>query len=400
MVERTPTGWRGCYRDPDGRKRPRTFPNKTTARTWTTEHAALVSSRRWRDPNAGKATVGEYERQWSAHRVVEATTAANDRSRLDRHVLPEWCDKPVGLLRPSQVQGWVKRLTGTGMAPATVAACHGLLRGLLEAARRDGLIEANPAAGVNLPTVPEGLEVFLTRADVDAVADRMDDFNRAVLYTLALTGMRWGEVAGLSAHRLHLLASRIDVVDVLTEVGGDRQVKNYPKGKRRRSIPVPADLRAVLAEHLAAHPATGAELLFRPRPVGALCRHTWGRDIWHPAREAAGVRRARVHDLRHSYASCLVQDGVDLYRVMRLLGHQSVTTTQRYTHLVPDSHDRVLEALDGTTIRGKQGANLATMPPHEHPCGQGRSAGFTLRSAMFGHLPACAPMRATGLSRR
>ncbi len=113
----------------------------------------------------------------------------------------------------------------------------------------------------------------------------------------------------------------------------------------------------MLAQHLLEH-ATGAELLFRPRPVGMLSRHTWGRSVWHPAREAAGVRHARVHDLRHSFASWLVQDGVDLYPVMRLLGHQSVNTTVRYSHLAPDDHGRVLAALDGTPIRGQTGGKL------------------------------------------
>ena len=62
FVERTATGWRGCYRDPDGRKRRRTFPNKTMARKWATEQEATVSTQHWRDPNAGKTTVGEYEK--------------------------------------------------------------------------------------------------------------------------------------------------------------------------------------------------------------------------------------------------------------------------------------------------------------------------------------------------
>jgi site-specific recombinase XerD len=66
--------------------------------------------------------------------------------------------------------------------------------------------------------------------------------------------------------------------------------------------------------------------------------------VWYPAVEAAGIRRFAPRIMRHTAASWLVMDGVPLYDVQALLGHESFATTQRYAHLAPDAHSRVVES--------------------------------------------------------
>lgn len=351
-IQRRPSGrWYAQYRDRAGKRHGRTFERKLDAQRWAAEQERLVARIGGYDPRAARQLVADYEAHWWANRVVEATTAATDRGRLDNHVLPEFGQLPLDVVTTSAVQGWVRKLSKDGLAPATVRSCHRLLASMLGAAVRDGLLHTNPATGVILPAVGDGREVYLAREEVDAVAEQMhSDFDRAVLYTLAYTGMRWGEVAGLHAGRLDLLRRRVEVVEVLSEVGGARTVKPYPKGKRRRTVPIPALLVDVLAAHLAAYPASREELVFRPKATGALSRHTWGRWKFKTAvRAALGRDDVLVHDLRHSYASWLAQAGVPLYEVQMILGHRSITTTQRYAHLVPDVFDRALGALDGSS---------------------------------------------------
>jgi integrase len=190
--------------------------------------------------------------------------------------------------------------------------------------------------------------VYLTREEIDQVGDEIDNpLHWTAFYTLYLTGMRWGEVAGLHADRLHPLRKRLDVVDVLVEVGGRREIKPYPKSKARRTLPLTDELCELLAEHLARYPARGRQLVFQPQPVGMLSRHTWGRDVFRPAvARALGRTDVRVHDLRHSYASALVQAGRPLQEVQLLLGHASITTTQRYAHLGPDRFEDAVAVLE------------------------------------------------------
>jgi len=134
-------------------------------------------------------------------------------------------------------------------------------------------------------------------------------------------------------------------VEVLQELKGAKFViKSYPKSKARRTIPLSADLVDVLARHLRDYLAGRDDLVFP-----GLSRFTWARAHLHPAMDRAGIPRARVHDLRHSFASMLVQGGVSLYEVQRVLGHSSIETTQRYAHLAPDEYNNVLAALESPT---------------------------------------------------
>lgn len=341
-IKRLPSGsWRAQYRDRTGQRHGRAFPSKREAEAWAADQERDVRRGRHYAPRAGRLTVGEYEPAWWAARVTEATTRATDRGRLDRHVLPKWHDVAVEAITPTAVQGWVRQMQASGLAAATVRACHQLLATMLDAARRDGLLPDNPARGVTLPTVAPGSETYLSRDEADQVIAHMDDDEQAVTLTLLYTGLRWGEVAGLHVRRLDLLRRRIDVVETLVEVSGQRIVKPYPKGKRRRTVPVPMLLVDALAAYLVRHPRGRDELLFP-----GLSRHTWARGHLAPALRKAGVPHVRVHDLRHTYASWLVQDGVPIAEVSRLLGHASITTTMRYAHFAPDQFDGVLSVLD------------------------------------------------------
>jgi integrase len=158
------------------------------------------------DPKLARQKLGTYAGVWWGLRVVEATTAATDRGRLDNHVLPAWEDMPLNAITNSAVKAWAKRLTRDGLGAWSVRSCHALLSSILEAAVRDGLIPANPARNVGLPAKPLHREVFLTREEVDQVAAAMSrrpgavDFDTAVLMSLVLTGLRWGRGPALSRH--------------------------------------------------------------------------------------------------------------------------------------------------------------------------------------------------------
>lgn len=386
MARKTETGrWRGEYRDgtPQHRRHSKVFDRERDAKDWENSQKLRVRRGRLRDPKAARQTLRDFveapETGWWATRVAEESTLATDRSRIDKHVLARFGDWPIEDISYSAVQGWVKALQKGGLSGATVHSCHQLLASMLESARRDGLIPDNPARGVALPTPNPGTEVYLTQAEVDEIAADIElpdrcwrhiglavapscracplvraakrrsdpDFDRAVLYTLAYTGARWGEIAGLHTGQLNLLRGEVKIHKVLTEVGGRRIVREYPKGKKRRTVPLTDELVEILARHLHDHPAGRDELVFRPaNRVGVLSRHTWPRDRFKPAvRRALDRDDVREHDLRHSYASWLLQGGLDIAEVSVLLGHSSIVVTQRYSHLKVGAYDRPLEVL-------------------------------------------------------
>jgi len=366
--------WRCEYRDAAGARHGRRFPTKREAEAWGAEREAEVRGGRHVDPRSARQPFGPYAQRWFAARVVEATTQATDRGRMDRHVLPAWQGHPINGITHSGVQAWVKRLTLT-LGPWSVRSCFNLLSACLDAALADKLILDNPCRGTRLPTTPGGREVYLTRDEVDAVVAAMDrrpdaaGFDQLVVRTLVNTGLRWGEFAGLELRQLDMLRRQLTVTGTLIEVDGVYSRKPYPKGKRQRTVPLPLWLVEDLARHLERHRPRRdelGELVFRPDvlPAGkgrALSRSSWPRSAFAPAvaavfgctREGQGFthetcrcRRVRVHDLRHTYASWLVQAGVGLDVVQALLGHQSIVTTMRYAHLAPDAFARPIEVLE------------------------------------------------------
>jgi integrase len=85
-------------------------------------------------------------------------------------------------------------------------------------------------------------------------------------------------------------------------------------------------------------------LVFTAPEGGPVADAHFRNRVWYPAVAAAGIRRFPPRIMRHTAASWLVQDGVPLYDVQALLGHEDYATTQRYAHLAPDAHGKVLES--------------------------------------------------------
>jgi integrase len=373
--------WRATYRDDKGARHSRCFATKAEADAWARRQQVEVDDGTHIDPYQAKQKFGPYGKAWLASRVVSETTRATDSSRFKR-VLEEWGAVPLNMIAHSQVQAWVHRLESQGLAPATVRSTLQLLNSCLDSACRDRLIHANPCGGIRRPTPPPPRAEFLTPDEVDQAAAAMrrrrppaGEFDTLVLETLVYTGLRWGELAGLEVRQLNMLRRVIDVDSTLIEVDGKFSRKPYPKGEVRRHVPIPRHIADRLAAHLAAHPATRddlGELVFRPwvlpRGLGkgrALSRHHWSRTVFQPAMaEVFGCRPGRtratwthedchcrgitVHTLRHTYASWLTAAGHSTAAVQKLLGHKSIVTTQRYTHLAEDT---VLRDAVGTLDR-------------------------------------------------
>lgn len=372
MPERLPSGsYRAAVTGRDGRVHRRTFPTWKLAKDWADDERAKIRAGKFCDPAEGQRPFAEYAARWLQSRTVETTTAHAEKSKLQLHVTPYWGTTPIAAIRPSQVDTWIawlgrKHEDRPALAPGSIHTCHWLFSAILEMARRDDVIPDNPARGTTLPKLPPAPEVYLTRAEVAATAAAAaTDFDGDVILALAYSGMRWGELAGLPAKHVDLDTGRVNVRQTLIEVSGEpRRIKPYPKGRRRRVVPVNDTLGAVLERRLAGR--DNDDLVFqRPRTLvrfanggtkeltrtrvgeGPLRRATWGPRVWHAATLAAlGRDDVRVHDLRHTHASWLVQAGVPLYEVQRVLGHASITTTQRYAHLA-DDYSRVLHAIDG-----------------------------------------------------
>ncbi|WJJ10414.1 tyrosine-type recombinase/integrase [Prescottella equi] len=319
------------------------------------------------DAQLARMTWGQWKDHWLAHRRVAASTKYKDERRIDKHVEPKWGKVKLRSITRHGVQGWLRELEDGGLSPASVVRCYHLLSSSMKAAEAARAIAYNPCKGVRLPKSGPAPERYLSDAELDAITDELDHENDKLAVRLLVgTGLRLGEAIGLHWESVDLARRVVTVRWSWDPVG--HQMK-APKSYQKRAVPISKELAIALRTELDAHgpgspapveyvgkkPRTGVVL--RPLRVlggveGKPMDPASFRIRWEDAIEAAvvddvAIPAARIHDLRHTFASRLVRAGVPLYAVKELLGHQSIVTTERYAHLADSQWSMVRGVLDG-----------------------------------------------------
>ena len=234
-------------------------------------------------------------------------------------------------LRTSTLQdlrGWLSwaRLGGdarkkNALSPATMARKIAAIRSFYKWTQREGMLDQNPAARLQRPRVPKKTPRFLDVSEASVVVEKPTqggwflDRNRALLELMYGSGIRVSEAVQLDVHN-------IDVSERLVRVMG--------KGKKERIVPFGPPAAEALNAWLRQIPAEGP--LFLNRYSNRLS----ARSAWKIVRDAGatnGITGLHPHALRHSCATHLLGSGADLRAIQEQLGHASLSTTQRYTHV-------------------------------------------------------------------
>lgn len=237
------------------------------------------------------------------------------------------------------VRGFVARLHRSGLDKASIARKLSTVRSFLAHAVREGRIASSPAAGVRAPRQARRLPKNLTVDEVFALLDgiKTDDVaavrDRAVLEFLYATGLRVSELTSL------------DLDDV--DLAGDT-VRVLGKGNKERMVPFGSKANRALRVWLeTARRLRGthgdAEAVFLNLRGRRLTDRSVRRILDRRLREAAIQARVSPHALRHSFATHLLGAGADLRAIQELLGHSSLSTTQRYTHVSMDALMKVYD---------------------------------------------------------
>jgi integrase len=379
--EKTPSGrYRGVYRDVNGKKRyvKGTFPRAKAAKDTATVAEADARSLGWRDPKAAKGRYADWVFEWWGTRTVEPSTLRNDLIKMNLHVLPRWGNEPLIGIARGDIKTWTGVLAETPngreddygepetLSPSTVLKIVYLLSASLQAAVDEGILTYNPATRLKLPPPAVAVERFLTHNEYQAIRSELPtEHDHLIADSLVETGLRFGEFAGAHMARVNQVQGVLRVVETWDSVAA--RVKGYPKGRRVRDVPVSSELierwqTEPRGDRCGRSHATGAcvsGLILSASGGAPLDAHNWGQRVWNPAVERAGIGRCRVHDLRHTYASWLLQAGHSLAEVGMLLGHLNTSTTQRYAWLESVDRRSVIAAMKPPT-EGK-GSKIAVI---------------------------------------
>lgn len=261
-----------------------------------------------------------WEEHFLPHAKLHKRSWACDESLYNLHLKKEFGHLKLNQITRGQVQDLHTRLRQSGLAPATCDHYSKHMRHVLNLAVSWDIIEKNPVTGITLFKADNQINNTLNDEELGRLVPLLREHpNRptanAALFLLS-TGARLNEA----------LKAKWEHIDI------DNKVWIIPssnsKSKRVRSVPLNSSAIGVLNE---LGTKGKHEFLFvNPRTNKPLTTIQKG---WRSIRAEAGLPHLRLHDLRHSFSSLLVNSGQTLYSVQRILGHKNPNTTLRYAHL-------------------------------------------------------------------
>ena len=244
----------------------------------------------------------------------------------------------LSLVSLRSVRSFLGHLSSQGLEPSTLARKLATLRSFFNFLGREGKMQDNPARTLPAPTLPKKLPAVLTVDETFRLLDgagtspksRLRD--RALLELLYSSGLRVSELTGLNLEDLDLKGEMVRV---------------RGKGRKERIVPVGGKavgaLETYIGDEREAVAGAGEEALFVNLRGTRLTSRSVHRLLTALARRQGSNARVSPHALRHSFATHLLSGGADLRSIQEMLGHRSLSTTQRYTQVDMDRLSRIYD---------------------------------------------------------
>lgn len=344
--ERSNGRWEARYRGADGR--PRSIYAATRREAVERLRAALSQREHGIRPPDGRFTVAAFLADWLEHSVrprCRPATVASYEGIVRLYLVPELGRLPLAKLGPEDIQAMLARLsTRANLSPTTVRYVYAVLRIALGRAAKQGKTIRNVATLVDPPRKAEREIHPLSAAQVRTFLESVRGDRFEALYTAAVgTGMRQGELLGLRWVDVNLDAGTLRVEHSLQR--GTRTLAAPKTHRGRRQLQPPPFVIEALREHRRRQMADQGDAWSLSGHVFTTAKGTPldTRNVtryFQLALARAGLPHQRFHDLRHAAATVLIEQGVDLSVVSRMLGHSDLATTADvYGHLT----DRMLQ---------------------------------------------------------
>ena len=290
-------------------------------------------------------TVRDWLQQYIDTRTGVTKACIHDyTSYLELDIAPQLGAVPIDLLTPHDVADWVNWMAARPsgkfdedgepltLAGKTIANRHGFFSAALNTAVRAGIIPSNPALGTRIPRTQRKEMVSLDADEVELFAGCFTPYWRPLTRFFVASGARIGEVSALRPRDVHRKANTVHI--------GKSRKRTYDEAryevgstKSKRSDRTISIIPEVLDDLDYSKP-----WLFVNTVGKQLDKDSYRNNVWYPAVERAQqkglTKRPRIHDMRHTCASLMINGGASLMAVQRHLGHESISTTVNlYGHL-------------------------------------------------------------------
>lgn len=276
--------------------------------------------------------------------TLRITTKGNYENRIYNHIIPEIGMIPLNKLTQSNLQQFYARTKsggrkiyvetyGAGLSDRMIRAVHANCRSALEKAVQEGLIRTNPAIGCKLPPKKSREMKVLTQNEVIRFLNRAKEEDYFELFLLELgTGMRRGEILALKWSDLNLTTGELRIERQVNVIHGEAII-SAPKTKASiRTVILPPSLLQILSKY---KETVNSEWMF-PSPLDntKVRNPSAVRKRLQLILERAGCPKVRFHDLRHTFSTMALENGMDIKSLSSMLGHvSSATTIDIYSHI-------------------------------------------------------------------
>lgn len=361
-VEKLTNGYRGCWRDPDGRKcytNSTTHPEHPYALKRDARAAAVdAEAKANRKAAAGNGTLAArtlWGDWWDiiadARATPDTMTDVSEASIVRNYLRPRWGDTELIGIKHKPVQAWVDSLvdgtaeewTRTRRPEASyVQRIFAVFRASMQQAVADEVLDATPCAGIKLPTIRRKRKTTLTTSEAETIGAQLRADYRDALDTILDSGARPGELCGLHADRVDLDNLWLDVDMVF--VAGKNVIRAWPKDKDARRVPITRKAADIIRRRLTGRDLTagcgvphsdgsgcGSVLVFltehgKPmNPIGL-------RNRLRHAAKTHDVPHRSPYTARRGFATRLARGGADPFAIAEAMGHASVDQSQDYVN--------------------------------------------------------------------
>ena len=309
-----------------------------------------------------RMTLGEWLDRWLAEYkdgTIRPGTLESYRNYIENYIKPQLGGKQVSLITTQDVQRMYRRLKSGGrvredaegskrLSDSTVRHIHTMLHGAMKAAVQAHIIPKNPTESATAPKLNYKPMQVLSEQELDTFlhAVQKDDIWRDFFYTELMTGLRRGEICALMWRDFDAKAGTLGISRTLHSKGqGVYALGDTKTSQGNRTIILPESVAALLR---ARKKASISQWIF-PQPASPELPMNPGTAYRRlkTLLEEAGLPSIRFHDLRHTFATLALQNGMDVKTLSAMLGHVSAATTlDIYTHSTSDMQHAAARKID------------------------------------------------------
>ena len=362
--------WEGRYtagRDPEtGRAIYKNVLGKTQAEAKAKLKQAIEEAKGLDAAKVGRYTVGQWMEVWFEHYAKVKVRPSSHQTYcgyIDNHIKPNIGKIPLEKLTSLELQKFYKKLLekgrvdrleskhqAKGLSPKTVRNLHQIIASAMKLAKEQRLILADPTEGCALPRLEHREMQTLPVEQLQSFLREAKDSGMFELYYLELaTGLRRGELLGLKWEDIDLERGDLRVRRQIARINGEVVEAPLKTKNAYRTLPLAEDTVSILLEQK--EKVGGSPWVF-PSPTGGPISPDSVLHMLHRVLKRAGLPRIRFHDLRHTFATLALQNGVDVKTVSGMRGHFSAEfTLDTYAHVTTASQRQAAKTM-GSVLSG------------------------------------------------